>query len=176
MLRDSDGDEVPDPYDDCPLAADLGQVDSDEDGIGDACDAACVGMSCGARTTMRWPDSTQRTAGVLRSVARAADVLLDSDLKLEARCYSARRCAAATRLARARCCARSGSSAVVRGPSSREAGLCGTDRDALIGKSGDGCLATTSVAAVRSMAAAAAASAGHLRATRDRASGASTTR
>jgi hypothetical protein len=154
VLRDSDGDEVPDPYDDCPLAADLGQVDSDEDGIGDACDAACVGMSCGARTTMRWPGLDAADRRCLRSVARAADVLLDSDLKLEARCYSARRCAAATRL-RARAVLRA-IRLVGRCPRAvlAEAGLCGTDRDALIGKSGDGCLATTSVAAVRSMVAA----------------------
>ncbi len=40
-LTDSDGDGIPDAFDDCPNAADPSQTDADHDGIGDACDP-CV--------------------------------------------------------------------------------------------------------------------------------------
>jgi cysteine-rich repeat protein len=40
---DSDGDDLPDPLDDCPEAANTDQADLDRDGVGDACDA----MTCG---------------------------------------------------------------------------------------------------------------------------------
>src|SRR6266481_4225127 len=46
--RDSDGDEVPDPYDNCPLTPNLDQRDSDGNGIGDACETSCEGATCGA--------------------------------------------------------------------------------------------------------------------------------
>jgi subtilisin-like proprotein convertase family protein/Tol biopolymer transport system component len=39
---DSDGDEIPDPCDNCPTVANVDQTDTDGDGIGDACDALTV--------------------------------------------------------------------------------------------------------------------------------------
>ena len=37
-ISDADGDGVPDPFDNCPAAANPGQIDSDRDGVGNACD------------------------------------------------------------------------------------------------------------------------------------------
>jgi hypothetical protein len=40
---DADGDGVPDHLDDCPMVANPDQADTDQDGVGDACDAATCG-------------------------------------------------------------------------------------------------------------------------------------
>jgi hypothetical protein len=40
---DSDGDELPDPFDNCPYATNVDQVDTDGDGVGDACARATCG-------------------------------------------------------------------------------------------------------------------------------------
>ena len=45
VVTDTDEDGVPDDQDVCPTVADPDQVDSDEDGIGDACE--CLDVSCG---------------------------------------------------------------------------------------------------------------------------------
>jgi len=48
-LEDSDGDEIPDVFDNCPFVANPDQLDSDHNGVGDACD---LGTSCeGGRDT-----------------------------------------------------------------------------------------------------------------------------
>lgn len=39
-IRDSDGDEIPDPFDNCPGVANPDQADADADGLGDACAVA----------------------------------------------------------------------------------------------------------------------------------------
>ena len=46
-LTNSDGDALPDYQDNCPLIANTDQVDSDEDGVGDVCDA-CADTPTGA--------------------------------------------------------------------------------------------------------------------------------
>ncbi len=38
---DSDGDELPDPFDNCPKVANILQEDWDRDGVGDACESTC---------------------------------------------------------------------------------------------------------------------------------------
>lgn len=42
---DADGDEIPDPFDDCPTVSNVLQEDSDGDGVGDACDLQVCGNS-----------------------------------------------------------------------------------------------------------------------------------
>lgn len=42
VARDSDGDEIPDPFDNCPRLANPGQADANDNHIGDSCEAAAV--------------------------------------------------------------------------------------------------------------------------------------
>ncbi len=45
QLPDADGDGAFDDVDNCPLVPNTSQVDSDSDGLGDACDAECLSLS-----------------------------------------------------------------------------------------------------------------------------------
>lgn len=44
LAPDTDNDSIPDPFDNCPEIANADQLDTDEDGYGDACDDADDGL------------------------------------------------------------------------------------------------------------------------------------
>ncbi len=58
VAKDSDGDEVPDYQDNCPLIANTGQWDHDHDGIGNVCDDDYIDFQCyskGEPVPAVWP-------------------------------------------------------------------------------------------------------------------------
>lgn len=151
VLRDSDGDEVPDPYDVCPLVADLAQPDTDQDGIGDACDAACVGAGCGGdvAAAASWSVAERRC---LRRVGHAVDLLLSTAITGGVRCVDRAACpAGAERWLRALARAHA---IVARCDAATLAALdvCADTAGELIG-TGEGCLASAATEAAASMAA-----------------------
>jgi hypothetical protein len=58
---DTDGDEVADPFDNCPAAPNILQTDLDGDGAGDACDADCGSGAPGCSTSTTTSTSTSST-------------------------------------------------------------------------------------------------------------------
>src|SRR4029450_8175587 len=51
--NDSDGDELPDPIDNCPTVWNIMQEDLDEDRVGDACDAVLTCARAATTTSVR---------------------------------------------------------------------------------------------------------------------------
>lgn len=70
VWRDGDGDEIPDPFDNCPLHPNVTQ--RDRDGDGDACDADCAGGACSTGA----PRSTTALRSCQRRVVSATEILL----------------------------------------------------------------------------------------------------
>jgi hypothetical protein len=152
VVRDSDGDEVPDPYDDCPLHADLEQRDADQDGIGDACDAACNGGGCQPATLRARAGLPPGLRRCLRRLQRASSVLLTAELTRALDCPSSDECTGGVRDARRS--ARNAHALIARcGEVDLAAlGMCGTTVDAVVAlEPGQGCLAAAARSAARSM-------------------------
>jgi hypothetical protein len=152
VTRDSDGDELPDPYDNCPLVPNLDQRDHDGDGTGDACDAACAAGGCSQTNPASWlatlsPDA--RTCA--RAVGDAADGLLARALFATRRCLPADRCDTldiiTSRTLRAAQSALDGCDGVALAG----LGLCGATPAYLLGSDGGGCLASAVRATIASI-------------------------
>ncbi len=75
--RDSDGDELPDVYDNCPLTPNLDQRDTDGDGVGDACDGS---DAAGAGATQARTSLTGDVRTCVAAVARATNVLFTTQV------------------------------------------------------------------------------------------------
>ena len=150
IARDSDGDELPDTYDNCPLAPNLEQTDGDGDGRGDACDAACAGAACAppepaaaGRTPL---DRTLRRCA--RHVRTATRLLLRRTLEQHLACRTCPIAVAEDVARRARAIVGRCSSAALAG-----LGLCGTAAEDLVGPAADGCLDGAVREAVQAIAA-----------------------
>lgn len=155
VLRDSDGDEVPDPFDDCPLAANLDQRDVDGDGIGDACDAACEGPACVGARAGRWSELGRAERACLRRVSRTTGLLVRTALASELRCPGAPECPDGAGAWRRNLVQARRTLARCDGAALASLGLCASTPAALVGTTpGTGCLDTAAITAARSMAAA----------------------
>ncbi|HET8539220.1 MAG TPA: hypothetical protein VFL83_05050 [Anaeromyxobacter sp.] len=83
---DADGDLVPDADDDCPAVPDPVQLDSDGDGVGDACE--CVGVVCAAPAPCHAPGACDpRTGGCVAAAEPDGTACDDGDP-----CTSEERC------------------------------------------------------------------------------------
>src|SRR5262249_9325507 len=67
---DTDGDEIPDVFDNCPTVANVDQADTNGDGVGDACDATLTALPA---TCLPTPATNCHVAAALKSSVTIVD-------------------------------------------------------------------------------------------------------
>jgi hypothetical protein len=153
VARDSDGDGLPDPYDNCPLVPNVDQVDGNGDGLGDACDPSCASGGCtggnAATKAFALPAATRRCAD---RVLHAADRLLNDTLRSARNCGPAGACHP-EQVAISVPAARRAAAIVERCADGAltDLGLCGETPAALVGDAGRECLTAGVLTAVTTL-------------------------
>jgi len=83
IFADTDGDGVFDKFDDCPHVPNPDQLDSDHDGLGDACDPSAM---CASFTPNEPAQAPVAAAACQKAIGSAARTLLKTQLAAEEKC------------------------------------------------------------------------------------------